>query len=89
MDEESGFTSPNLLEAETSRALAASARRLAVVADHTKWGVVGISTIAALHDVDVVVTDEHLHDDALDTLRERVGDVVVATPVPEPAGART
>lgn len=79
MDERTGFTSPNLLEAETSQALARSARRLAVVADHTKWNVVGISTIAALPEADVVVTDDGLTDDALDVLREEVGEVMVAS----------
>jgi DeoR/GlpR family transcriptional regulator of sugar metabolism len=78
MDEKTGFSSPNILEAETSRALAESGRRLAVVADHTKWGVVGISTIADLEDADVVVTDSGLHPDALAVLTERVGDVMVA-----------
>ena len=42
MDEQSGFTSPNLLEAETDRTLVEAGRRLVVVADHTKWGVVGL-----------------------------------------------
>ena len=79
MDDRTGFTSPNLLEAETSRALAASGRRLAVVADHTKWGVVGISTIAALEEADVIVTDAGLHVEVLTVLRERVGDVLVAS----------
>jgi DeoR/GlpR family transcriptional regulator of sugar metabolism len=78
MDERTGFTSPNLLEAETSRALAESGRRLVVVADHTKWGVVGISTIASLEDADVVVTDAGLHADAVAVLTERVGDVMIA-----------
>jgi DeoR/GlpR family transcriptional regulator of sugar metabolism len=85
MDERTGFTSPNLLEAETSRALAESGRRLAVVADHTKWGVVGISTIASLEDADVVVTDSGLHPDALAVLTERVGDVMVAPAASAPA----
>jgi DeoR/GlpR family transcriptional regulator of sugar metabolism len=78
MDELTGYSSPNLLEAETSRALAAAGRRLVVVADHTKWGVVGISTIAALDDADVVVTDDRLHPDAVHALRARVGDVLLA-----------
>jgi len=82
MDERTGFTSPNLLEAETSRALAASGRRLAVVADHTKWGVVGISTITPLEEADVVITDDGLHAAALAVLSERVADVVVTTPDP-------
>jgi DeoR/GlpR family transcriptional regulator of sugar metabolism len=85
MDERTGFTSPNLLEAETSRALAEAGRRLAVVADHTKWGVVGISTIASLEDADVVVTDSGLHPDALAVLTERVGDVMVAPAASAPA----
>jgi DeoR/GlpR family transcriptional regulator of sugar metabolism len=43
MDLRSGYTSPNLLEAETDRALIDAGRRLVVAADHTKWGVVGLS----------------------------------------------
>jgi DeoR/GlpR family transcriptional regulator of sugar metabolism len=64
MDAEAGFTTPNLVEAETNRALVASARRVAVVADNSKWGVVGLSTIATLEDVDVVVSDAGLAPDA-------------------------
>ncbi len=78
MDAQTGFTSPNLLESETSRALAESGRRLVVVADHTKWGVVGISTIVGLGDADIVITDAGLHTDALAVLEDNVGDVLVA-----------
>ena len=46
MDPRAGFTTPNMLEAETDRALVEAGRRLVVVADHTKWGVIGVSTIA-------------------------------------------
>jgi DeoR/GlpR family transcriptional regulator of sugar metabolism len=60
MDAEAGFTTPNLVEAETNRALVRSARQVAVVADSSKWGVVGLSTIATLDEVDVVVTDDGL-----------------------------
>lgn len=81
MDERTGFSSPNLLEAETSRALADAGQRLVVVADHTKWNVVGISTIAAFEDADVVVTDAGLQPEAVAVLTERVGDVMVARPV--------
>ena len=52
-----GFTCPNLLEAETDRALIEAGRRLVVVADHTKWGVIGISSIARLDQADVLITD--------------------------------
>ena len=64
MDERSGFTSPNLLEAETDRALVDAGRRLIVVADHTKWGVVGLSSIARLDQADVLITDAGLRREA-------------------------
>jgi DeoR/GlpR family transcriptional regulator of sugar metabolism len=77
MDAEAGFTTPNLLEAETNRALVRSARRVAVVADSSKWGVVGLSTIASLSDVDVVVTDDELEPDARQLLENSCGRVVI------------
>jgi DeoR/GlpR family transcriptional regulator of sugar metabolism len=78
MAERGGFTTPNLLEAETNRALLRSARRLVVVADHTKWGIVGLSTIADLGAADVLVTDSGLSPEARATLAEHVGELVVA-----------
>jgi len=78
MDVRAGFTTPNLLEADTDRALVAAARRLVVLADHTKWSTVGISTIAALEEADVVVTDAGLPPEAGTALREAVGDLVIA-----------
>jgi len=88
MDERAGFTTPNLMEAETDRALVDSARRLAVVADHTKWCVLGISTIARLDGADVLLTDAGLPGEARDTLSEHVGELVVVEvpPVVETAG---
>ena len=81
MDENAGFTSPNLMEAEVNRAFVRSARRLVVVADHTKWGVVGLSTIAALDEADVLVSDDKLPDDARGVLEQHVGELLVV-PVP-------
>ena len=78
IDELKGFTTPNLMEAETNRALVASARRLVVVADHTKWGVVGLTTMASLRDADVLVTDERLRPEARALLSEHVGELVLA-----------
>lgn len=78
MDPKSGFTSPNVLEADTDRALVESARRLVVVADHTKWGVVGIRTFARLNEADTVVTDAGLAPEAGDRLRAEVRELIVA-----------
>ena len=60
-----------------------SARRLVVVADHTKWGIVGLSTIAALGEADVLVTDDRLGPEARATLAEHVGELIVAAPSPD------
>lgn len=78
LDERAGLTTPNLEEAETNRALIASARQVVVTADSTKWGVVGLSSMARLDDVDVVVCDEGLDPEARRTLQSRVGRLVIA-----------
>jgi DeoR/GlpR family transcriptional regulator of sugar metabolism len=78
MDAVAGFTTPNLAEAETNRALVRSARRTAVVADSSKWGVVGLSTIAALDDADVVVTDDGLEPEAREILEAACRRLVLA-----------
>jgi len=79
MSTHAGFTTPNLMEAETDRALVAAGRRLVVVADHTKWEVVGISTIAQLRDAEVLVTDGGLSGAAHAQLAAEVGEVLIAS----------
>jgi DeoR/GlpR family transcriptional regulator of sugar metabolism len=78
MSERAGFSTPNLMEADTNRALVAAAEQLVVVADHTKWGTVGISSIAALRDAHVLVTDHQLPAPAREILAEAVGELIVA-----------
>jgi DeoR/GlpR family transcriptional regulator of sugar metabolism len=80
--EEPGLTTPNLLEAETDRALVAASERLVVVTDHTKWGVRGLSRIAGLGDVDVMVTDPGLPGEARATIEEHVDRLVIARSAP-------
>jgi DeoR/GlpR family transcriptional regulator of sugar metabolism len=82
MDVRSGFTSPNLLEAETDRALIEAGRRLIVVADHTKWGVIGLSSIARLNQADVLITDSGIAPEAREALASEVREVIVMEPRP-------
>lgn len=97
MDVIAGLTTPNLLEAETDRALAAAAGATIVLADHTKWGAVGLSRIIDLTEVDVLICDDGLPHDAVNALNDAVGHLVLAppstpsSPPPEPtksSGAR-
>ena len=78
MTEDAGFTTPNLLEADTDRALATAGRQLVVVADHTKWGTIGIRTIAHLREVDIVITDNGLSEEARAILASHVEEVRLA-----------
>jgi DeoR/GlpR family transcriptional regulator of sugar metabolism len=80
MDARAGFTTPNVLEAEVNRALIAAGRRLVVVADATKWGMVGVSTFASLDEADVLVTDDRMGRSARSALSERVGELLVGRP---------
>ena len=75
---DAGVTTPNLLEAETNRALVAASARLAVVADHTKWGVRGLSRIAGLDEIDVFISDRGLDADARAAIGEQVERIVIA-----------
>jgi DeoR/GlpR family transcriptional regulator of sugar metabolism len=84
MDPEAGFTTPNLMEAETNRAMVASGGRLVVVADHTKWRTVGLSHIARLADADTLVTDAGLPRPARDLLEDSVRELVIAPVDAEP-----
>jgi DeoR/GlpR family transcriptional regulator of sugar metabolism len=90
VDSRAGFTTPNMLEAETNRALIETGRRLVIVADHTKWGMTGVSSFARLKEADVLVSDDHLDPQAQAVLRQEVGQLVLARARaihPEPQGA--
>ncbi len=89
MDAKAGFTCPNLMEADTDRALIEAGRRLVVVADHSKWGIVGIASIARLDEADVLITDAGMDPEVLVVVGEAVPEVIVAQtpsgpPVPMP-----
>jgi DeoR/GlpR family transcriptional regulator of sugar metabolism len=78
MDPRAGFTTPNMLEAETDRALVEAGRRLVVVADHSKWGVIGVSTIVRLAQADLLISDPGLSEAARAVLGEQVQELVIA-----------
>ena len=80
MDVKSGFTTPNILESETNRALIDAGRRLVVLADHTKWGVVGVSSIGTLDQVDILITDTGVDEPAREALSAAVRKLVLVDP---------
>jgi DeoR/GlpR family transcriptional regulator of sugar metabolism len=78
MDPRSGFTTPNVLEADTDRALVAAGRKLVVCADSSKWGVIGISSIARLDEADTLVTDDGLSAEAREIAGDAVRELLIA-----------
>jgi DeoR/GlpR family transcriptional regulator of sugar metabolism len=85
MDAGLGFSTPNMAEAEINRAFIESARRIVVLADHTKWGTRGLAQIAPLDRADVVISDAALSVEARQTFENLGVDVVL---VPPPGASR-
>lgn len=75
---EAGLTTPNILEAETSRALAASGGCTVVLADHSKWPAVSLTTIIDLDEVDLLLTDDGMSHEDLQAIRNHISDVRLA-----------
>jgi len=82
IDERAGFTTPNLMESETNRELVKAGRRFVVLADHTKIGVIGISTFAPIGDAELVVTDDGLAPDQEAVLRDHARELLVVPTSP-------
>ncbi|WP_455353929.1 DeoR/GlpR family DNA-binding transcription regulator [Streptomyces sp. SYSU K217416] len=82
---EAGLSTPNLAEAETNRRFVQAARRVVVVADHTKWGTVGLSSFASLADVDTLVTDSGLPAEVRAEIAEHLPGLIVVGGPEEPA----
>jgi DeoR/GlpR family transcriptional regulator of sugar metabolism len=75
MGETTGFTTPNLAEAQTNQAFIQSARQVIVLADSTKWGITGLGTIASLGQADVLITDDRLSDAAHRILDQTIAEI--------------
>ncbi len=80
MAADAGFTTPNLQEAETNRAFVDSTQNLMVLADHAKWNIIGLSTIAPLERAATVISDRSLPAPARTALKQVVPQLVLADP---------
>jgi DeoR/GlpR family transcriptional regulator of sugar metabolism len=83
IDPEAGITSPNLLEAEANAAMIGASGALVVLADASKYGVVGLAGIAPLASIGTLITDSGIatrgaRHEAADVLRQAVGDLRIA-----------
>ena len=81
MDTAAGFTTPNLAEATTNRVFVGAAREVIVLADSSKFGIVGLAEIGPLSVAGTLITDDGLAAASQRALNESIEAVaVVAVP---------
>lgn len=80
IDLQAGLTTPNLMEAETNRALVNSAQELVVLADNSKFGKVGLTTIVPLAQVNTLITDSGVDPEATEAVGNEVSRLVTVDP---------
>lgn len=81
-----GCTVPTNPEAEVVRQMIERTKGpVIIVADHSKWGVVSNFQVAAIDEIDMLVTDERFDRSALDDLASHSVSCLIAEPKPIPA----
>ena len=75
---EAGITTPHVLVAEVGATMAGRARRVVALADSSKLGRPGFTTIVPLSQVDVLITDAGASPEQLATIRAAGIEVIVA-----------
>ncbi|MDT0214966.1 DeoR/GlpR family DNA-binding transcription regulator [Rothia sp. ARF10] len=77
-DEQAGVTAPSRAEAEAERALMSVGERVLCAVESSRWQTVSLHSVAALREVDVLVTDSRLRPMARLVLEGEVGELVLA-----------
>lgn len=73
-----GVTHSQIVEVATDRALANAATEVIVLADHTKFGKVAPAFVLALEKIHVLVSDQGLPDEMVQSLRSKSVRVILA-----------
>jgi DeoR/GlpR family transcriptional regulator of sugar metabolism len=75
---EAGITTPHVLIAEVGATMAARARRVVALADSSKLGRSGFTTILPLAEVDILITDSGAAPDAVERVQSTGVEVILA-----------
>ncbi|MCL6625555.1 DeoR/GlpR family DNA-binding transcription regulator [Alicyclobacillus shizuokensis] len=78
IDAEHGVTTPNVSEAATKSAMIRAARRVVLVADHSKFDQISLVQVCPIDAIDTLVTDAEVGGDLRQALLEHKVEVVVA-----------
>ena len=78
LDPEFGLTGTDMQEVQTDRKILGAARQLMILADHTKFGVIGQIRLAPVETADTIVTDDQTPEHYIRALREKGVRVIQA-----------
>jgi DeoR/GlpR family transcriptional regulator of sugar metabolism len=73
---EHGLTNDYLAETMTDRAILQMGQKVLLVADHTKFGLVSMSFVAPVENVNTIVTDTRVPNEIIDALRSKNVEVI-------------
>ena len=88
IDPDAGLTTPNLAESETNRTFVKAGPQGHGVADHTKWGIVGLSSFAGPRRRGHAGHRQRAARRGADRAADRVGEIIVANDMPAARAAR-
>jgi DeoR family fructose operon transcriptional repressor len=77
---EAGITDPDFREVEVKEAMIRAAREVILVADSSKWNVRSLVRITSIQSVHRIITDSHLPERALASLKMEGIEVIIALP---------
>lgn len=75
---EKAFTDPSMLETQIKRAMIASADKVIVLLDSSKFGVRSLATVFRPHEIDILVTDDGAPDEIVKALQHQGREVLIA-----------
>ncbi|WP_244852196.1 DeoR/GlpR family DNA-binding transcription regulator [Bacillus sp. J14TS2] len=76
-----GFMSSDLYEAEIKRAMVSAGEKIVLLADHSKFQKVGLTSFCHLKDIDILITSDLVDEQILKEIRD-AGVEVIAVPLP-------
>jgi DeoR family fructose operon transcriptional repressor len=73
---ECGATTPNIIEANTKKAMIETSKKVYIVADSSKFNEVTFAFICSVKDIDCIITDSELSEEEADKYRQLGVDII-------------
>ncbi|MGM7719757.1 DeoR/GlpR family DNA-binding transcription regulator [Metabacillus sp. Hm71] len=80
IDLNAGYTNVHMGESEVSRLMMTHSQKIIVMADYSKFNTITMNKVAAIEDVDILITDVNIDDELLKQLKEMNATVITVEP---------